>query len=105
MVNCDICNREIIEGYALHGVLVSLANYMPPAARQRAALFGVSPDEMHANLMAKAKVDTTPWIACEECVPHFLGAEPEKAQAREAAAKLLRGEPVPLASLPQTSSP
>jgi len=104
MVNCDICNREITEGYALHGVLVSLANYMPPAARQRAALFGVSPDEMHANLMAKAKVDTTPWIACEECVPHFLGAEPEKAQARDAAAKLLRGEPVPLASLPQTSS-
>jgi len=104
VANCDICNGEISEGYALHGVLVSLANYMPPAARQRAALFGVSPDEMHSNLMAKAKVDTTPWVACDDCVPHFLGSDQEKTHARAVAARILRGETAPLASLPQTSS-
>jgi len=103
---CDICNEPVKEGegYLLHGKLVARANYMAEVTRRSATMFGMSPEEMQANLMAKARVDTTPWMACEECISHFLGTQEEKFKAHDLAKRYWQGESISLDLLPTTSS-
>ena len=103
---CDICNEppKHGEGYVLHGKLVAKANYMSEVARINATAVGMSPEEMQYNLMAKARVDTTPWMACDKCIGHFLGTEEEKAYAHDLAKRFWQGEKIPLHILPTTSS-
>jgi len=103
---CDICNESLEhgEGYVLHGSLIAKANYMAEVTRINAAAFGMSPEEMQANLMAKARVDTTHWMACDKCIAHFLGTEEEKAKAHDLAKRFWQGEKILLHVLPTTSS-
>jgi len=88
----------------LHGKLVAKANYMTEHTRRSALAFGMSPEEMQANLMAKARVETTPWMACDKCITHFLRAEEEKTYAHDLAKRFWQGEKILLHILPTTSS-
>lgn len=103
---CDICNESLKqgEGYLLHGKLVARANYMSEVTRTVALTFGMRPEEMQANLIARAKADTTPWMACEKCVSHFLGTQEEKAKAHDLGQRYLQGEKISLDVLPTTGS-
>ena len=103
---CDICNKSLehSEGYALHGKLVSKINYISEITRKLASSIGFSVDELQANLMAKAKVDTKPWLVCNSCVVHFLGTKEEKANAHSLAMRHVKGEKIPTHLLPATSS-
>ena len=98
MAACDVCNTTLgrEDGYLLHGRLVAEANYVAEVTKRNAAAFGVSQAEMQANLMAKARADTTPWMACNACIANFFGTEEEKAAARALAKRHLRGEKVRL---------
>lgn len=83
---------------------MSKINHMSETTRNMASLMGLSAEQMQADVMARARVDTAPWLVCNECVVHFLSTAEEKAKAHALAIRLKEGQELPMELLPSRSS-